>query len=121
MHRDRLLLLTTVGARSGRRRTKPMMFHRYGDRLLVIASNMGSPTHPDWHQNLVAKPQVTVEVGEESYDAVATPVVGKERDLLWAMLKDAYPFLVDHQANTDRTIPVVALTSFELPQPSLDG
>jgi len=56
MRRDRLVLLTTVGAKSGLRRTTPMMFHRDGDRLLVIASNIGASRHPDWYVNLVAKP-----------------------------------------------------------------
>ncbi|MGI8330301.1 nitroreductase family deazaflavin-dependent oxidoreductase [Actinomadura scrupuli] len=110
MHRDRLLLLTTVGARTGRRRTTPMMFHRDGDRLLVIASNIGAPAHPDWYRNLVADPHVTVEVGDETYEATATPLAGGERDRLWRTLEEAYPFFAEHQAKTGRTIPVVALT-----------
>jgi len=56
MHRDRLVLLTTVGARTGKWHTTPMMFHRDGERLLVIASNMGAVNHPDWYLNLVANP-----------------------------------------------------------------
>ena len=79
MRRDRLVLLTTVGAKSGLRRT-PMMFHRDGDRLLVMASNIGARRHPDWYVNLAANPRVTVEVGAESYDAVATPAAGEERE-----------------------------------------
>ena len=66
MHRERLLLLTTTGRRTGEPRTTPMMFHRDGDRVLVIASNIGAPRHPDWYLNLVAHPEVTVEVGDES-------------------------------------------------------
>jgi deazaflavin-dependent oxidoreductase (nitroreductase family) len=110
MHRDRLVLLTTVGRKTGERRTTPMMFHRDGDRLLVIASNAGAPNHPDWYLNLVADPRVTVEVGDESYDAVATPTEGEERERLWTMLKDHYPFFAGHEAMTSRTIPVVTLT-----------
>jgi deazaflavin-dependent oxidoreductase (nitroreductase family) len=110
MHRDRLLLLTTVGAKTGQRRTTPMMFHPDGDRLLVIASNVGAPKHPDWYVNLVANPLVTVEVGDETYEAVATPTEGQERLRLWTMLKQTYPFFADHEAKADRTIPVVALT-----------
>lgn len=116
MHRDRLLLLTTVGARSGQSRTTPMMFHRDGDRLLVIASNIGAPKHPDWYHNLVANPRVTVEVGDESdhgdggYEAVATPARGEERERLWRMIKENYPFFADHEAKTSRVIPVVVLT-----------
>jgi deazaflavin-dependent oxidoreductase (nitroreductase family) len=110
MRRDRLVLLTTVGAKSGQRRTTPMMFHRDGDRLLVIASNVGAPRHPDWYLNLVANPAVTAEVGDETYDAAAAPATGEERERLWTMLKQAYPFFAEHEASTDRIIPVVILT-----------
>lgn len=110
MHRERLLLLTTVGRRSGERRTTPMMFHREDDRLLVIASNIGAPRHPDWYLNLAADPRVTVEVGDETYDAVASTLEGAEREREWEMLKQAYPFFADHETKTERTIPVVALT-----------
>jgi deazaflavin-dependent oxidoreductase (nitroreductase family) len=110
MHRDRLLLLTTVGVKTGQRRTTPMMFHRDGDRLLVVASNIGAPRHPDWYLNLVANPRVTVEVGDETYSAVATPADGEERQRLWTMLKENYPFFAEHEAKTARTIPVVVLT-----------
>ena len=109
MQRDRLVLLTTVGRKSGQRRTTPMMFHRDGGRLLVIASNIGAPTHPDWYLNLVADPRVTVEIGSETYDAVATPAEGEERTRLWTMLKETNPFLAGHEAKTTRTIPVVSL------------
>jgi deazaflavin-dependent oxidoreductase (nitroreductase family) len=110
MHRDRLLLLTTVGAKTGQRRTTPMMFHRNGDRLLVMASNIGAPQHPDWYVNLVANPRVTVEVGDEAYEAVATAAEGAERKALWTMIKETYPFFADHEQKTERTIPVVLLT-----------
>lgn len=110
MQRDRLLLLTTVGARTGQRRTTPMMFHRDGARLLVIASNIGAPRHPDWYLNLVANPSVTVEVGDEAYEASAATAEGEERERLWPMLKESYPFFADHEASTSRIIPVVVLT-----------
>lgn len=110
MHREGLVLLTTVGAKTGQRRTTPMMFHRDGARLLVIASNVGASQHPDWYVNLVANPQVVVEVGDESYDARATAAEGGERARLWTMIKETYPFFADHEAKTDRTIPVVILT-----------
>jgi deazaflavin-dependent oxidoreductase (nitroreductase family) len=110
MNRDRLLLLTTTGAKSGTARTTPMMFHRDGDRLLVIASNVGARTHPDWYLNLVADPDVVVEVGDERFEATAVPLTGGERDRLWSMLKENYPFFAEHEAKTSREIPVVALT-----------
>lgn len=109
MQRDRLVLLTTTGRRSGQRRTTPLMFHRTGDRVLVIASNIGAPRHPDWYLNLVAEPRVTVEIGDQTYDATATTIDGDERAPVWATLKESYPFFAEHEAATDRTIPVVAL------------
>ena len=113
MHRERLVLLTTVGRRTGEHRTCPMMFHRDGDRILVIASNMGAARHPDWYLNLVGQPRVTVELDTESYDAVATPLAGAERERAWSELKAAYPFFADHEKATERTIPVVALTRLD--------
>jgi deazaflavin-dependent oxidoreductase (nitroreductase family) len=109
MHRDRLLLLTTTGARTGRSHTTPMMFHRDGDRLLVIASNAGAPADPDWYRNLAARPAVTVEIGDESYEATATPLTGDDRTRAWAAIKEAYPFFADHEAKAGREIPVVEL------------
>ncbi|GEL23905.1 hypothetical protein PSU4_28590 [Pseudonocardia sulfidoxydans NBRC 16205] len=110
MHREALLLLTTTGRRSGRSHTSPMMFHRDGDRLLVIASNMGAAQHPDWYANLAADPDVTVEIGDETYDASATTLTGDDRTRTWALLKQTYPFFADHEAQTSREIPVVELS-----------
>ncbi len=110
MNRDGLLLLTTTGAKSGQSRTTPMMFHRDGDRLLVIASNIGAAKHPDWYVNLVANPHVAVEVGAERFEATAVPLTDYERERLWTMLKQSYPFFADHEAKTSREIPVVAIT-----------
>jgi len=110
MHRERLLLLTTTGARTGQQRTTPMMFHADGDRLLVVASNVGAPRHPDWYLNLAANPRVGVEVGDQRYDAVASTATGDERDRLWSTLLEHHPFFARHQQQTDREIPVVVLT-----------
>jgi deazaflavin-dependent oxidoreductase (nitroreductase family) len=104
-----LLLLTTIGRRSGQPRTTPMMYVRDGNRLLVIASNAGAARDPDWYRNLLAQPSVHVEVGGESYDAIATPTEREEREQLFARICEQYPFFVDHQAGVTRTIPVVAL------------
>ena len=85
------------------------MFVPDGDRLLVIASNAGAPRHPDWYHNLVANPHVTVEANGETYPATAVVTQGAERDRLFKAIAAQYPFFNDHQANIDRTIPVVAL------------
>ena len=108
-----LLLLTTTGAKSGQLRTKPMMYIPDGDRLLVIASNAGAPTHPDWYRNLVAHPEVTVEVGNETFKAIATVTEGLERQRLWSRVVELYPFFADHQAKTSRQIPVIVLRRLE--------
>ena len=104
-----LLLLTTTGARSGQRRTAPMMYVPDGNRLLVIASNAGAPKHPDWYYNLVAHPQVTVEVGKETYNATAIATEGAERQQLWTRIVGQYPFFAEHQGKVTRQIPVIAL------------
>jgi deazaflavin-dependent oxidoreductase (nitroreductase family) len=104
-----LLLLTTTGAKSGQRRTRPVMYLRDGDRLLVFASKGGAPTNPDWYHNLIAHPEVTVEVGTENYEATATPLTGEERDRLFAKQAGLYPQFGAYQARTTRKIPVVAL------------
>jgi len=105
-----LLLLTTRGRRSGREYTTPVTYTRDGDRLLVYASQGGSPDHPDWYLNLVADPHVTVEVGSERYQALATPLEGEERDREFAAQTERWPQFAAYQEQTDRLIPVVALT-----------
>ncbi len=104
-----LLLLTTTGAKSGQRRTNPTVYLHDGDRLLVFASKAGAPTNPDWYHNLLAHPQVTVEVGSETYEATATVLSGEERDRLYARQAQASPQFADYQAKTTRKIPVIAL------------
>ncbi len=105
-----LLLLTTTGAKSGERRTTPMMYVPDGERLLVIASNAGAATHPDWYRNMLAHPQVTVEIGTETFDALATVTEGEERQRLWNRIVELYPFFADHQAKISRQIPVIELS-----------
>jgi deazaflavin-dependent oxidoreductase (nitroreductase family) len=109
MQRDRLLLLTTSGRKTGRRRTTPMMFVPDGERVLVLASNAGAPKPPDWFHNVVADPQVTVEIGDENYGAVAVVTEDAERARLWSMITGKYPFFVEHEAKAGREIPVIVL------------
>jgi deazaflavin-dependent oxidoreductase (nitroreductase family) len=104
-----LLLLTTTGAKSGQRHTTPTMYLRDGDRLLVFASKSGAPTNPAWFHNLIAHPQVTVEVGPETYEAHATVLKGEERDRFYAKHAKLYPQFKDYQEKTTRKIPVIAL------------
>ena len=101
---SRLLLLTTKGARSGLPRTAPMMYASDGGRVVVYASDAGAPHHPAWYHNLVAHPEVTVEVGSDRFDATAVVTTGDERQRLWRL----FPF-PEHQDRAGRRIPVVAL------------
>ena len=105
-----LLLLTTTGRKSGRSHTTPMVYTRDGDRLLVYASKAGAPTHPDWYLNLVADPNVVVEVGDDRYDAIAAPLEADERDRAFAEQAARNSAFAEYQEKTDRVIPVVALT-----------
>jgi len=106
-----LLLLTTRGRKSGVTRTNPMMYLAEGDRLMVFASKAGAPTHPDWYLNLLANPEVTVEVGTKSFTATATELTGEERDRIYAEQARRYPGFAEYQTKTDRVIPVVKLVA----------
>jgi deazaflavin-dependent oxidoreductase (nitroreductase family) len=104
-----LLLLTTVGRRSGKHWTSPMMYVDAEDRYLVIASNNGATSDPDWYRNLLADPSVTVEVPGQEFRARAMPLSGDEYDREWARIQEKYPFFTEHQQRAGRKIPVVAL------------
>lgn len=104
-----LLLLTTTGAKSGRAHTVPLGFVRDGDLLLVVASAAGAPKHPAWYHNLLANPTVQVEIGTESFDAVAVPAEGSDRDELFDRVIRVAPGYADYQNRTDRRLPVVTL------------
>jgi deazaflavin-dependent oxidoreductase (nitroreductase family) len=104
-----LLLLHTTGRRSGEERINPMMYLLEDGRIFVFASKGGAPTNPDWYHNLVADPQVTVEVGTETYPARAEVVTGEERDRVYAEQASRYSGFAEYQRNTTRVIPVVAL------------
>lgn len=104
-----VLLLTTVGARSGQSRTSPMMYLPEGDRIIVFASNEGKDTHPGWYHNLRANPAATVEVGTETYPVTATEITGAEHDRLYAIQAERYPAFAAYRERTDRVIPVIEL------------
>ncbi|WAL63217.1 nitroreductase/quinone reductase family protein [Amycolatopsis cynarae] len=104
-----LLLLTTVGARSGLEQTSPLAYVRDGDRLLVVGSAGGSPRHPAWYHNLLAHPMARVELGGETFGAIGVPAEGAERDRLFALIVERAPGFADYQAKVDRALPVVIL------------
>src|SRR5579864_9248444 len=95
-----LLLLHTVGKRSGKSRVNPMMFLKDGERYLVFASNGGADTHPDWFINLKAHPDVQVEVGGDTIDIHAEEIKGAEHDTLYARQAKLYPGFAEYQRKT---------------------
>ena len=105
-----LLLLSTIGAKSGETRINPLAYTTDGARWLVYASKAGAPTHPDWYHNLVANPMVTVEMGTEAFDATATPLQGDDRDRVYGQQAERNAVFAGYQEKTTRKIPVVALT-----------
>jgi deazaflavin-dependent oxidoreductase (nitroreductase family) len=104
-----IVLLTTKGAKSGATYTTPLVYTRDGERLVIIASKGGAPTNPAWFHNLVANPDVTIEVGPEKYEAKAVVTEGEERDRLFNAQAALMPNFAEYQKNTTRRIPVVVL------------
>jgi len=104
-----LLLLTTTGAKTGAERTTPLVHTRDGDRIVVIASKGGAPSHPDWYRNVTANPEVTVELPGERFRAKARVAEGNERDRLFRAQAELMPNFDEYATKTDRVIPVVVL------------
>jgi deazaflavin-dependent oxidoreductase (nitroreductase family) len=104
-----LLLLHTVGAKSGLPRVHPMMYQKVDGGYAVFASKGGAPTDPDWYRNLVAHPQVRAEIGTETVELVARVAAAEERERIWSAQKAAYPGFADYEQKTTRQIPVVVL------------
>ena len=105
-----LLLLHTVGAKSGQERINPVAYVADGDRLVIIASKGGAPTHPDWYYNILAHPLVTVEVGTERFQAQAAITSEPERTRLYNQMVEMMPGFAEYRQKTRRVIPVITLT-----------
>jgi deazaflavin-dependent oxidoreductase (nitroreductase family) len=105
-----LLLLHHTGAKSGRARVNPLGYIADRDRYIIVASYGGSPTNPDWYHNLKAQPEVTIEVGTDTIDVVASEATGKERKRLFRAMARRAKQVVEYQRKTDRLIPVIVLT-----------
>jgi deazaflavin-dependent oxidoreductase (nitroreductase family) len=104
-----VLLLHTTGAKTGLERVNPMMYLDLDGHRYVFASKAGADTNPDWYWNLVAHPDVTVEVGAETYRGAAAPVSGDDRDRIYAEQARRYPGFAEYVQKTRRVIPVVEL------------
>jgi len=105
-----LILLNTIGAKSGALRVIPVVYMMDGDRYVIIASNSGSPTHPDWYYNIVAHPEFEMEVDAEKFKVKATMVEEPERTRLYDKMAARYAFFTEYRANTERVIPLMTLT-----------
>lgn len=108
-HTAPTLLLTTIGRRSGTSHVFPLYFAEHDGAYIIIASKGGADTHPQWYLNLVAHPGVEVQILGETIPAVARTADPEEKERLWSIMADAYPFYNGYQQGTDRDIPVVVL------------
>lgn len=104
-----LLLLHHVGAKTGRERVNPLMYQEVGDAYAIFGSKGGAPTNPDWYHNLLAHPEVTIEIGTGTKTVRARPAEGEEREAIWTVQKERYPGFAGYEAKTSREIPVIIL------------
>ncbi|HLV33927.1 MAG TPA: nitroreductase family deazaflavin-dependent oxidoreductase [Spirillospora sp.] len=107
------LLLTTRGRKSGKLRRTALIYGKDGDNYIVVASRGGHPSHPAWYLNLVANPEVMVQVGADKFKARAQTVTGADKARLWRLMTAIWPDYDNYQAKTQREIPVVVLTPVE--------
>ena len=109
MGKSPILLLNTVGRKSGKKRATPLLYVMDGEDFVLIASKGGAPTHPAWYLNLMANSDVTVEVGDREVRVRAEEVSGAEKTRLWQMMVEMYPTYDDYQTKTEREIPLLIL------------
>ncbi len=105
-----MLLLHTVGRKTGKRRTHALLYLRDGERFIVCASNNGEPRHPAWYLNLRANPRAHIQAGRLRQVVVASTADAEERERLWQRLLKVYPSYAEEQQRTTRIFPVVILT-----------
>ena len=105
-----MLLIHTTGAKSGKAHINPVIYFMDGDKLIVIASKGGAPSHPDWYYNLIANPLVTVEVGTEQFQTHAEVVPEPDRTRLYNHMITIMDSFAEYEQKTTRVIPVIALT-----------
>lgn len=105
-----VLLLTTKGRKTGRERTTPLIHRTDNGRWVLVASKGGWPANPSWYENLLADPDATIEVKDETVPVRASTAEGEERERLWSRMTDVWPAYDEYQARTTREIPVVVLS-----------
>ncbi len=106
----KMILITTKGAKTGQVTTTPLVYSKDGERLVIIASMGGAPKSPAWYHNLVANPEIEVEVGTEKFTVVASEAKGAERDSLFAKQAAVMPAFAEYEKKTTRKIPLMLLT-----------
>ena len=109
MGKSPILLLNTMGRKSGKKRTTPLLYVMDGEGFVIIASKGGAPTHPAWYLNLIANPDATVEVGDREVRVRAEEVHGEDKTRLWQKMVEMYPTYDDYQTKTEREIPLLVL------------
>jgi deazaflavin-dependent oxidoreductase (nitroreductase family) len=113
LHGTPIILLTSIGAKSGRLRKNPLMRVEHDGRYAVVASKGGADTNPGWYHNLVKNPHVEVQDGAEKHDYLAHEAQGDEREQWWARALEVWPDYAQYQTKTDRIIPVFVLTPID--------
>jgi deazaflavin-dependent oxidoreductase (nitroreductase family) len=103
------LILTTTGRKSGQERRSPLIYQKFGDDYLVVASKGGADQPPDWYLNLVADPEVSVQVKGDKFKARARTATPGEKPEMWRVMTEVWPAYKDYQTKTSREIPVVVL------------
>jgi deazaflavin-dependent oxidoreductase (nitroreductase family) len=109
-HGAEVLLLTTKGRKTGQQRTTPLIHRTDNGRWVLVASKGGWPANPSWYENLLADPDATIEVKDETVPVRASTAEGEERERLWSRMTDVWPAYDEYQARTTREIPVVVLS-----------
>lgn len=116
-----VLLLTTVGAKSGTIRTTPLAYTSDGDHWVIVASKGGADTHPAWYLNLLSNPHATIEMSGETVPVIATPADADERRRLYDQHAELFPGFIDYEKKTSRVIPAVVLERSDEPGPTPVG
>lgn len=104
-----MLLLDHVGAKTGKRRTSPLVFGRDGQNVILVASKGGYPKNPAWFHNLMANPDASVQIGSEHKDMHARVAAPEERERLWRLMVGVYPGYEGYRRRTEREIPLIVL------------
>jgi deazaflavin-dependent oxidoreductase (nitroreductase family) len=108
-----ILLLNTVGRKTGRKRTSPLLYFMDGEDFVIIASKGGAATHPAWYLNLRANPEATVEIGDREVQVEAEVADPEDKARLWQKMVEMYPTYDDYQRKTEREIPLLVLRPVE--------